>query len=62
MRKLILLLTVFTLLSCSKDNDEECEDLHNNYIQALYYSGGNQAAIDEINRQYDERSDDLGCD
>ena len=62
MKKLILLLAVFTLINCSKDNDDECEELYNTYIEALSHTGGGQAAIDEVTRQYNERRNDLGCD
>ncbi|WP_299097932.1 hypothetical protein [uncultured Winogradskyella sp.] len=59
--KNLLFLVLLLILSCSKDNDEECEALYEQYITSLSNTGGSQAAIEEITRQYEERKADLGC-
>lgn len=62
MKKVLsILLIVLLIFSCSKD-DEKCEDLRDQYIEALGFAGNSQSAIDEVTRQYNERKDELGCD
>lgn len=63
MKKVLLILAVsFLVFNCSKDNDEECEDLAVSYAQALTNAGGSQSAIEELTSQYNDRKAELGCD
>ncbi len=61
MKKILLYSILLLTLSCS-NNDEECDDLYDEYIEALSYAGGSQSARDEITRQYNAKKDKLGCD
>ncbi|MCP4052829.1 MAG: hypothetical protein GY739_07145 [Mesoflavibacter sp.] len=60
MKKLFLLFLLSTLFCCT-NNDEECEDLYEQYINSISNSGGSQSVIDELTRQYNAKKADLGC-
>ena len=60
MKKIFLLFLLSTLFCCT-NNDEECEELYEQYINSLSNAGGSQSAIDELTRQYNAKKADLGC-
>ncbi|TXE08286.1 hypothetical protein ES711_07185 [Gelidibacter salicanalis] len=63
MKKFLVLFISILLFNCSSDdaNDEECAELHAQYIKALNYTGGSQAALDQVTQQYNERKKRAGC-
>lgn len=63
MKKILFLFISILLFNCSSDDasDEECAELHAQYIKALNYTGGGQAAIDQVTQQYNDKKKRLGC-
>ncbi len=61
MKYLLLYLCLATILSCSGDNTGECALIEVERKEALFTTGGNQAAIDRINEQFDARKIEAGC-
>lgn len=55
MKKLIFILAVVGMTSCSKN----CDDLEmaatNQYKNAIFNCNGNSAAVNEVTRQYNEK-------
>ena len=63
MKTLLLLLVLFlSLISCDKSCKEDEEKLAIQYQQALQNAGGNEAAANEVTRQYNEKRANLDCD
>ena len=61
MRKHLLIALLIVSFGCSEDNDNQCLELHEQYVKALGFTGGSQAAVDEVNRQYQSDKNRLGC-
>lgn len=60
MKKIITLIAIIALASCSKDCDEQIDALDRQYHQSLQNAITPEAKA-EITRQYNERKADLDC-
>lgn len=59
---IIGLACIFLLTGCSKDDcEQEAQQLYNDYQKALQYSGGNTAAVRELQLQYEQQKSKLKC-
>jgi hypothetical protein len=54
MKKLMFILVVVGMTSCSKNCDELEAAAYNKYQQAYYYAGNSPTAIKELQRQYND--------
>ena len=61
MKKYALLLIIALCFSC-EDDDSQCLAIEEQYLKTLGYTGGSQAAIDEVTKQYLEKKREYGCD
>jgi len=55
MKIILLLLTLIALTSCSNDCDAQVAELTKQYQTAIQYTGGNIAAIQKLQQDYNQR-------
>jgi len=55
MKKILFVLTLFVVLSCDKNCDEEIKELTEQYKKALEYTGGSSTAVIRLTEQYNEK-------
>jgi thioredoxin-related protein len=61
--KTLLLISLFVIASCSNDKESNCDkllfDSYAKYRTALQNCGGSQAAINEVNAQYNKEQNEI---
>ena len=61
MKKILIFCLISVITSCSKDDEQECLEIEKQYLEALGYTGGNQAAINQVKSQYEAKKAKAGC-
>lgn len=61
MKTILLLLSLLTLASCSKNCDDEKQQLYNDYQRALS-NASTEYAIMKVKQDYENRLNKLNCD